>query len=188
MGCNNFDVIDLGVMTPAEKIIQTVKEQKVDFVALSGLITPSLDEMCKIAEAMAKAGIDIPLFIGGATTSELHTALKIAPLYSGPVFHMKDAAQNPIIALQLQGPERDRIIEENKKLQQELVRQHDAQKKVNGIMNLADGKGSASAACPCCPTAKDKELNRFQIDWNDTPLPHPTYIGYRTCSTSTYRR
>ena len=180
LGCNNFDVIDLGVMTPAEKIIQTVKEQKVDFVALSGLITPSLDEMCKIAEAMAKAGIDIPLFIGGATTSELHTALKIAPLYSGPVFHMKDAAQNPIIALQLQGPERDRIIEENKKLQQELVRQHDAQKKVNGIMNLADGKGSASAACPCCPTAKDKELNRFQIDWNDTPLPHPTYIGYRT--------
>lgn len=180
LGCNNFDVIDLGVMTPAEKIIQTVKEQKVDFVALSGLITPSLDEMCKIAEAMAKAGIDIPLFIGGATTSELHTALKIAPLYSGPVFHMKDAAQNPIIALQLQGPERDRIIEENKKLQQELVRQHDAQKKVNGIMNLADGKGNATAACPCCPTAKDKELNRFQIDWNDTPLPHPTYIGYRT--------
>lgn len=140
LGCNNFDVTDLGVMVPAEKIVETLKKEHFDFVALSGLITPSLDEMCRTAEAMSEAGIDIPLFIGGATTSDLHTALKIAPRYKGPVFHMKDAAQNPVVAQQLLGEDRDKVIAENKRRQEELVRQYNARKKVDGIMQLADGK------------------------------------------------
>lgn len=176
LGCNNFEVIDLGVMATAEKIIHTVKDNGVDFVALSGLITPSLDEMCLTAKAMANAGINIPLFIGGATTSELHTALKIAPLYNGPVFYMKDAAQNPIVALQLKGDDRERIIEENRKRQDELVRQHKMQKKMNSIMQLADGNDKSST----CRKGEVDCSNRLQIDWDGSTPPKPTFIGYRT--------
>ena len=82
LACNNFEVIDLGVMTPTEKIIQTAIDEKVDIVGLSGLITPSLEEMCNVAAEMEKAGLNIPLLIGGATTSKLHTAVKITPNYS----------------------------------------------------------------------------------------------------------
>lgn len=184
LGCNNFDVVDLGVMVPAEKIVQTVKKGHFDFVALSGLITPSLDEMCHTAEALAREGIDIPLFIGGATTSDLHTALKIAPVYNGPVFHMKDAAQNPVVALQLLGKDRDRIIAENRRRQEELVRQHNARKKMDGIMQLADGKKTdaepVSVGCPCCGRHGVHALDRLQIDWSKEVLPQPTYIGYRS--------
>ena len=81
-------------MVPAETIIETAIREKVDIIGVSGLITPSLDEMCRIAEAMEKAGLQIPLMIGGATTSKLHTAVKIAPCYSGPVIHTRDAAQS----------------------------------------------------------------------------------------------
>lgn len=181
LGCNNFDVVDLGVMVPAEKIVQTLKEEHFDFVALSGLITPSLDEMCHTAEALAEAGIDIPLFIGGATTSDLHTALKIAPLYNGPVFHMKDAAQNPVIAMQLLGKDRERVIAENKKRQEELVRQHNAQGKLNGIMQLADGKRVGADGV----SRSDEEgygtiEDRLLIDWDKEQLPQPSYIGYRS--------
>lgn len=101
LSCNNYDVIDLGVMVPAEEIVRKAVDEKVDFVGLSGLITPSLEEMCRVAAEMEKAGLRIPLMIGGATTSKLHTAVKIAPLYSGPVIHVKDAAQNPLLAAQL---------------------------------------------------------------------------------------
>ncbi len=171
LGCNNFDVTDLGVMVPAEKIVETLKKEHFDFVALSGLITPSLDEMCRTAEAMSEAGIDIPLFIGGATTSDLHTALKIAPRYKGPVFHMKDAAQNPVVAQQLLGEDRDNVIAENKRRQEELVRQYNARKKVDGIMQLADGKKNDGG-----------EMDRLMIDWEKEKLVSPTYIGYRTLS------
>lgn len=95
MRCNGFEVIDLGVMAPAEKIIETAIKEKADIVGLSGLITPSLEEMCNVARLMEEKGLKMPLFIGGATTSDLHTALKIAPLYSGPVVHTRDAAQMP---------------------------------------------------------------------------------------------
>ena len=180
LGCNNFDVVDLGVMVPAEKIVQTLKNGHFDFVALSGLITPSLDEMCHTAKALAEAGIDIPLFIGGATTSDLHTALKIAPLYKGPVFHMKDAAQNPVIAMQLLGEDRERVIAENKKLQEELVRQHNAQSKLNGIMQLADGKREKTNETSHRKEEGGKAEDRLAIDWNNELLPRPTYIGYRS--------
>lgn len=105
LACNNFDVIDLGVMVPAEEIVRRAQEEKADFIGLSGLITPSLDEMCRVAEEMEKARMSIPLMIGGATTSPVHTAVKIAPCYSGPVIHVKDAAQNPVVATRLLNPE-----------------------------------------------------------------------------------
>ncbi|WP_278372875.1 methionine synthase [Segatella bryantii] len=101
MGCNNYEVIDMGVMVPPEQIVKKAIEEKVDLVGLSGLITPSLEEMVNVARAMRDAGLEIPIMIGGATTSELHVALKIAPVYGGPVIWMKDASQNPIIASKL---------------------------------------------------------------------------------------
>ena len=110
LACNNFEVIDLGVMVSAEDIVSAAKEHNVDFLGLSGLITPSLDEMCHVAAELKAAGVSVPLFIGGATTSALHTATKIAPLYDGAVFHVKDASQNPLIATRLLGAERDATI------------------------------------------------------------------------------
>lgn len=104
MACNNYRIIDLGVMCPAQKIVETALKEKVDIIGLSGLITPSLDEMCHTAMALAEAGISVPLMIGGATTSALHTALKIAPLYKGPVMWVKDASQNSILAARALNP------------------------------------------------------------------------------------
>ena len=104
LACNNFDVIDLGVMVPSEQIIQTAIKEKVDIVCLSGLITPSLEEMCHVASEMQQNGLHIPLMIGGATTSPIHTAVKIAPLYDAPVMHMKDASQNTYAASQILNP------------------------------------------------------------------------------------
>ncbi len=101
LSCNNFEVIDLGVMVPSEDIVAAALKENPDIICLSGLITPSLAEMAATAEALNKAGLDIPILVGGATTSALHTALKIAPIYSGPVVHMRDAAQNPIVASKL---------------------------------------------------------------------------------------
>jgi 5-methyltetrahydrofolate--homocysteine methyltransferase len=101
LACNNFEVIDLGVMTPTEKIIQTAIDEKVDIVGLSGLITPSLEEMTIVAAEMQKAGLTIPLLIGGATTSKIHTAVKIAPNYKGPVVYVKDASVNTHVVAQL---------------------------------------------------------------------------------------
>lgn len=101
LACNNFDVIDLGVMTPTEKIIETAIREKVDIIGLSGLITPSLEEMCHVAAEMEKAGLKIPLLIGGATTSKIHTAVKIAPNYKGPVVYVKDASVNTFVVAQL---------------------------------------------------------------------------------------
>ena len=101
MACNGYEVVDLGVMVPAEQIVQCAKEEKVDMIGLSGLITPSLEEMVNVAKELDKAGMDIPIMIGGATTSELHVALKIAPVYGGPVVWLKDASQNPLVAQRL---------------------------------------------------------------------------------------
>src|SRR6185503_13919277 len=93
LGCNNYDVIDLGVMVPCEKILQTAREQKADIIGLSGLITPSLDEMQHVAREMERTGVKVPLLIGGATTSKAHTAIKIAQHYTEPVVHVLDASR-----------------------------------------------------------------------------------------------
>lgn len=101
MACNNYEIIDLGVMVPPEEIVERAMSEQVDLIGLSGLITPSLEEMIAVARMLQQKGADIPIMIGGATTSELHTALKIAPVYSAPVVWMKDASQNVIIAQKL---------------------------------------------------------------------------------------
>lgn len=104
MACNNYEVIDLGVMVPAEKIVEAAVREKVDVIGLSGLITPSLEEMVHVVSELNKAGLEIPVLIGGATTSKLHTALKIAPAYCGVVCYMKDASQNVGALAQLLNP------------------------------------------------------------------------------------
>ncbi len=122
MACNNYNIIDLGVMCPAEQIVEAALKEHVDIIGLSGLITPSLDEMCHVASMLKDAGISAPLMIGGATTSPMHTALKIAPLYDGPVIWVKDASQNSIIAAQLLNPvTREEYIASLKAEQQQLV-------------------------------------------------------------------
>lgn len=105
MACNGYEVIDLGVMVPAEQIVETTIREKVDIVGLSGLITPSLEEMVHVVSEMERAGLDIPVLIGGATTSKLHTALKIAPAYHAPVVYMRDASQNASVMAKLLSPE-----------------------------------------------------------------------------------
>lgn len=164
LACNNFEVVDLGVMVSAETIVETLQRTKADFVSLSGLITPSLDEMCRTARAMNDAGLRIPLFIGGATTSELHTALKIAPCYEGPVFYVKDASQNPVLALQLLGPGREEVIAANRRRQALLVQRHHVQK-------------AAKQSVPS-PDA-DSLAHGLQIDWSAEALPQPTFTGVR---------
>lgn len=101
LSCNNYDITDLGVMCPSENIVEAALQKKVDFIGLSGLITPSLDEMVHTVSALKEAGLNIPVLIGGATTSRLHTALKIAPAYDGPVIWVKDASQMVLVAARL---------------------------------------------------------------------------------------
>ncbi|MDR0429836.1 MAG: methionine synthase [Tannerellaceae bacterium] len=105
LACNNYEVIDLGVMVPADVIVKKALEEKPDLLCLSGLITPSLEEMVHVTAEMQKAGLTIPIMIGGATTSKLHTAVKIAPHYDYPVIHVTDASQNPVIAAKLLNPD-----------------------------------------------------------------------------------
>ena len=105
MACNGYEVIDMGVMVPAEQIVNKAIEEHVDMIGLSGLITPSLEEMVNVAKELQHAGLNIPIMIGGATTSELHVALKIAPVYGGPVVWMKDASQNALVAARLMNEE-----------------------------------------------------------------------------------
>lgn len=154
LSCNNFDVVDLGVMVPSEQIVSVAKEQAVDFIGLSGLITPSLEEMCRVARELRDAGVSVPLFVGGATTSALHTALKIAPLYDGPVFHVKDAAQNPVLAMQLMGEEREGVIAALRGEQQRLREQY----------SLREQATTGRRLC---------------IDWSKEQLPAPSFTGVR---------
>lgn len=122
LACNNFEVIDLGVMVPAETIVETALAEEPDIICLSGLITPSLAEMTATAKSLKAAGLDIPLLVGGATTSALHTALKIAPVYDGPVLHMKDASQNPIAAASLLSPSENEAFVKKLKTDQARLR------------------------------------------------------------------
>ncbi|MDE7419612.1 MAG: methionine synthase [Muribaculaceae bacterium] len=161
LSCNNFDVIDLGVMVPSEEIVAAALKEQPDIICLSGLITPSLAEMTATAEALAKAGLDIPLLVGGATTSALHTALKIAPVYSGPVVHMRDAAQNPIVASRLlDESEKNDFIEELRREQKSLRESFGSDG--NKILSLADARNKGkdsfhngySSPAPACGAGK----------------------------------
>lgn len=129
LACNGFEIRDLGVMVTPEEIVKIAIEFRPDIICLSGLITPSLAEMRNTAEALAASGIEVPILVGGATTSALHTALKLAPAYRGPVVHMKDASQNPIVASTLMNVEErqdfiDRLEEKHEKLRESYFMQH----------------------------------------------------------------
>ncbi len=146
--CNGFEVIDLGVMVAAQDIVGAAVENDVDFIGLSGLITPSLEQMTLTATMLREAGVTVPLFISGATTSALHTAVKIAPLYGGAVFHVKDASQNPLLALKLLGPERERLIAQNMAAQQMLREQFEGGRESN-----------------------EQQTQRPDIDWSGVEFP-----------------
>lgn len=133
MACNNYEIIDLGVMVPAEMIVRKAIEEKVDIIGLSGLITPSLEEMVHVAVELKRAGLDIPIMIGGATTSKLHTALKIAPVYGGPVIHMKDASQNALVAARLLNPESSSEFVERLNKEYEELRLKNSTKQVKTV-------------------------------------------------------
>ena len=139
MACNNYEIIDLGVMVPAETIVQKAIEEKVDIVGLSGLITPSLDEMVHVAMEMQRVGLQIPIMIGGATTSPLHTALKIAPVYQGPVVHLKDASQNVLVAARLMNLELREEFVQALKTEQAMLREKNEAKQVK-LVSLEEAK------------------------------------------------
>src|SRR5690554_5564531 len=159
LSCNNYDIIDLGVMVPPEKIIETVKKEKPDIVGLSGLITPSLGEMGVVAEEMQKAGLNIPLLIGGATTSKLHTALKIEPKYSGPVVYVKDASQAPSAVANLMNRESRQEYIEKVKEEYERLRENYSQKEVELV------------------TIDEARENAYKIDWNSFESYKPNSLG-----------
>jgi 5-methyltetrahydrofolate--homocysteine methyltransferase len=162
MGCNDYEVIDLGVMVPSEKILQTAREKGADVIGLSGLITPSLDEMVHVAKEMQREGFDLPLLIGGATTSAKHTAVRIAPCYSGPVVHVKDASRCvPVVDRLIRKETRGEMDRENR-VMQEKERDAFRRRRERKLVSYED-------ACK----------RRFQIDWAATTLDKPAFTGPR---------
>jgi 5-methyltetrahydrofolate--homocysteine methyltransferase len=160
--CNNFDVVDLGVMVPAQKILAAAKEHKADAIGLSGLITPSLEEMTHVAGEMQREGFTMPLLIGGATTSRVHTAVKIAPHYAGPTVYVPDASRAVGVTTSLVSPEqRDGYVAEIAADYAKIREQH-AQKKGPGIIPFAAARANA-----------------FHPDWAAYAPPQPLFTGRR---------
>ena len=160
LACNNFEIIDLGVMVPCEKIIETAIKENVDIIGVSGLITPSLDEMCHIAAEMEKRNMTIPLIIGGATTSKAHTALKIEPNYSGPVIYGYDASKTVEISKKLLSKNKKEYIKSIKKEYEE-------------VRNTYNGYKSELVSL------KEARENKFNINWNNREIPKPNFIGIK---------
>ena len=141
MACNGYEIIDLGTMVPADDIVRTAIREKVDMIGLSGLITPSLEEMVHVAIELERAGLDIPLLIGGATTSQLHTALKIAPVYHAPVVHLKDASQNPAIAARLMNPALKQELENDLKKEYAHLREGATERQLD-LLSLEEARAN----------------------------------------------
>ena len=162
--CNNYEVIDLGVMVPAQKILDTARERKVDIVGLSGLITPSLDEMCHVAAEMEREGFDLPLLIGGATTSRVHTAVKISPNYhKSQAIYVTDASRAVGVVSSLMSPEeRPRAIA---KVREDYAR-----------MAESYARGQAEKVRTAIAEAR---ANRLNLDWAGHTPPKPTFLGTR---------
>jgi 5-methyltetrahydrofolate--homocysteine methyltransferase len=167
LGCNNYEVIDLGVMVPTEKILQTAREQNADIVGLSGLITPSLDEMVHVAKEMERLGFDKPLLIGGATTSKAHTAVKIAPGYSQPVIHVLDASRAVGVVGSLINPALKGSFAETIRLDYEKVRAHHGEQRAAPLLSL-----------------KEARSRRTRIDWKAADLPVPQFTGSRVLASN----
>jgi 5-methyltetrahydrofolate--homocysteine methyltransferase len=162
LGCNSYEVIDLGVMVPCDKILETAIREKVDIIGLSGLITPSLDEMVHVAQEMERIGLTIPLLIGGATTSRQHTAVRIAPEFSRPTVHVLDASRAvSTVASLLDGKQRAEFDEKNRADQAALRALH-AGRRVRPLIPWAEA-----------------EANRLRIDWRAEELAAPAFTGRR---------
>jgi 5-methyltetrahydrofolate--homocysteine methyltransferase len=140
LGCNNYEIIDLGVMVPAEKILETAREKKADLIGLSGLITPSLDEMTHVAREMERQGFHLPLLIGGATTSKAHTAVKIAPAYSEPVVHVLDASRAVGVVGSLINPDAKSAFVQTIRTDYDKVRQQHAHKKSTPLLSIEEAR------------------------------------------------
>jgi 5-methyltetrahydrofolate--homocysteine methyltransferase len=157
LGCNDYDVIDLGVMVPAERILDTAVEEEADVVGLSGLITPSLDQMVDVAREMERRGMALPLLIGGATTSRQHTAVRIAPAYSQPVVHVLDASRVVGVVASLLDPVRRERLDDENRAEQERLRDLHAEKERKPLLPL--------------PQARE---NRHRVSFDDLPVPEFT--------------
>jgi 5-methyltetrahydrofolate--homocysteine methyltransferase len=162
LGCNNYEVIDLGVMVATDKILTTAVERKVDIIGLSGLITPSLDEMVHVAKEMERRGMTLPLLIGGATTSRQHTAVKIAPNYTGPTVHVLDASRAvDVVSSLLNDDKRDDYLVKVRAEQDELREKYGSRKE-RAILTYAQAKA-----------------NPFQTDWDTLKMAVPWFVGRR---------
>lgn len=164
LACNNFEVIDLGVMVPCDKILAAAKEHQVDIIGLSGLITPSLDEMVYVAKEMERQGFKVPLLIGGATTSRIHTAVKIDPHYSGPVIHVLDASRSVPVAGRLIQSEKSKaeIFQEIKAEYAELRTAHANRQQDKNYLPYAQAK-----------------QNKSPIDWTGFQAKQPQFLGVK---------
>jgi 5-methyltetrahydrofolate--homocysteine methyltransferase len=168
LGCNNYEILDLGVMVPAAKILETAKTEKVDAIGLSGLITPSLDEMCFVAAEMEREGFDLPLLIGGATTSRVHTAVKIHPNYArGQAVYVTDASRAVGVAQAL--------------LSQDIRPQYVEQVRKE-YAKVADAHRRAEADKQRLPLTRARD-NKFKTDWASYEPPRPTFLGMRVFRT-----
>ncbi|WP_423147370.1 methionine synthase [Rubrolithibacter danxiaensis] len=164
LACNNFEVIDMGVMVPAQEIIKKAREEQVDIIGLSGLITPSLDEMVHFAKEMEREGFDIPLLIGGATTSRIHAAVKVAPNYSGPAIHVLDASRSVTVCSSLMnGEQRDSYI---KNIRQEYDKAREAH------LNKKSDKRYKSIT--------ESREHKYKINLNGSIAPRPSFLGTKT--------
>ncbi len=167
LGCNNYDVKDLGVMVPAEDIREAARREHPDIIGLSGLITPSLREMEQVADALQRAGITVPLLIGGATTSPVHTAVKIAPHYDGPVVHVKDASLVPGVCATLVDPRaREGFLRDLARSQNEARRGHSRRDRSKGVVSLGRAREAA-----------------LRIDWREQPPALPRMPGVHRLDT-----
>lgn len=161
LACNNYDVVDIGVMVPADKILAAAREHDADIIGLSGLITPSLDEMVHVAKEMERLKFDIPLLIGGATTSKVHTAVKIAPHYSHPVIHVNDASRSvPVASSLLSNDQRQELIDRTNEEYDRLRKQHAGAQAQNKFIPLAEARA-----------------NGWPVDWSATVVKSPLKPG-----------
>jgi 5-methyltetrahydrofolate--homocysteine methyltransferase len=163
LGCSNYEVIDLGVMVPAQTILETARERDVDIIGLSGLITPSLDEMVRVAAEMERTGFTVPLLIGGATTSRLHTSLKIDPAYSGPVVHVGDASRaSGVISSLLSPTQREGFLDGLRTDYERVVASHARATTERDRVTLDVARA-----------------NRLELDFDDTTITPPSFVGTR---------
>ncbi len=162
LGCNNYEVIDLGVMVPCEHILRAARERQVDIIGLSGLITPSLDEMVHVAKEMTREGFRVPLLIGGATTSKAHTAVKIAPAYDEPVVHVLDASRSVGVLGSLMNVEQKALFVEKNRAQQEDARRTHQERGPKVLLSLAQARE-----------------RKAPINWKAEDVPAPSFTGLR---------